>query len=214
MINQHHAFHRTRQRMVERQLCKRGIKDQRVLQAMRDVPRHQFVSAAMVPHAYQDSALPIGEGQTISQPYMVARMCELLGLRGDERVLEIGTGCGYHTAILAQLCYRVYSIERIQSLHNQARDNLRCIQQSNVMLKCGDGLQGWTGFSPFDAIVVTAGGALSPLWLKQLKQGGVLLMPEGQQREHRLVQHRIEHGVIRKSQHDLCSFVPLREGTQ
>jgi len=213
-MNQRHGFHRTRARMVVEQLSQRGIKDQRVLQAMRDIPRHQFVSAAMATHAYQDSALPIGEGQTISQPYMVARMCELLNLRGTERVLEIGTGCGYHTAILAQLCYRVYSIERIQSLHTQAKTHLRAIGQHNVLLKCADGLAGWQGFAPFDAIVVTAGGALSQVWLQQLQSGGVLLMPEGEQGEHRLMQHRMEKSVVRSSQHDLCSFVPLREGVQ
>ncbi len=213
-MSQLHGFHRARQRMVTEQLSKRGIKDKRVLQAMCDIPRHQFVSPAMAAHAYQDSALPIGEGQTISQPYMVARMCELLNLRGNERVLEIGTGCGYHTAILAQLCYRVYSIERIQSLHTQAKANLRAIGQHNVLLKCADGLQGWNGFAPFDAIVVTAGGALSQTWLKQLQSGGVLLMPEGDQGEHRLMHHRIEKGVVRRSQHDLCSFVPLRQGVQ
>ncbi|MDQ6976200.1 MAG: protein-L-isoaspartate(D-aspartate) O-methyltransferase [Mariprofundaceae bacterium] len=213
-MTERYGFHRARQRMVEQQLCKHGIKDQRVLQAMRDIPRHQFVSAAMAAHAYQDSALPIGEGQTISQPYMVARMCELLNLRGNERVLEIGTGCGYHTAILAQLCARVYSIERIQSLYSLAKGHLRAIGQGNVLLKCADGLDGWTGFAPFDAIVVTAGGALSSTWLRQLQSGGVLLMPEGQQRDHRLVQHRMENGKVRKSQHDLCSFVPLRKGVQ
>jgi protein-L-isoaspartate(D-aspartate) O-methyltransferase len=213
MKNQH-SYGRSRQRMVEQQLRARGIKDSRVLQAMLDVPRHLFVPAAIQTHAYSDSALPIGEGQTISQPYMVARMCALLNLRGHERVLEIGTGCGYHTAVLAQLCSRVYSIERVQSLFQQAKDNLRQIQQANIMLKCDDGLQGWSGFAPFDAIVVTAGGACSEAWLAQLKLGGVMLMPEGEHGKHRLLLCQKDQGGIRRTLYDDCSFVPLREGVQ
>ncbi len=200
--------------MVEQQLVARGIRDARVLQAMREIPRHRFVSPAMESRAYLDSALPIGEGQTISQPYMVARMCELLALRGTERVLEIGTGCGYHTAVLARLCSRVYSIERIRSLHLQARENLRREQVSNVLLQCADGREGWPGFAPFDAILVTAGGEPSPYWLEQLAEGGVLLMPESESDHHRLVRIQREGAQLRRQRYDSCMFVPLRAGVQ
>jgi len=198
--------------MVAEQLVPRGIDDPRVLEAMSIVPRHLFIDPALASHAYQDSALPIGEGQTISQPYMVARMTQLLELKGDERVLEIGTGCGYQTAVLSRLCRRVYSIERIESLHERARQNLRRARHANVMLKCGDGMLGWDEYAPFDAIIVTAGGFASDVWLEQLKDGGILLFPYGEAGQHRLVRQR-KHGTGSSEEYfDACSFVPLLEG--
>jgi len=198
--------------MVEQQLIPAGIKDMRVLQAMATVPRHLFVDAALTGHSYQDSSLPIGDGQTISQPFMVARMSELLCLEGHERVLEVGTGCGYQTAVLSCLCRRVYSIERIHSLHVKARKNLRRAHHANVMLKCGDGLLGWEEYAPFDAIIVTAGGFASDIWLNQLCEGGVLLMPEGTNGSHRLVRRKKLAQEIEEEYFDACNFVPLLEG--
>lgn len=198
--------------MVSEQLIPRGIDDPRVLDAMSVVPRHLFVDAALASHAYKDASLPIGEGQTISQPYMVARMSQLLELKGSERVLEIGTGCGYQTAVLSRLCKRVYSIERIESLHERARQNLRKARHANVMLKCGDGMRGWEEYAPFDAIIVTAGGFASDIWLEQLKDGGTLLFPQGEGGQHRLVRRRKQGQQVVDEFFDACTFVPLLEG--
>jgi protein-L-isoaspartate(D-aspartate) O-methyltransferase len=206
------TFERPRKRMVAEQLVPRGVDDPRVLEAMSIVPRHLFIDPALSSHAYQDSSLPIGEGQTISQPYMVAKMSQLLELKGDERVLEIGTGCGYQTAVLSRLCRRVYTVERIESLHERARQNLRRARHANVMLKCGDGMLGWEEYAPFDAIIVTAGGFASDVWMEQLRDGGVLLFPEGQGRAHRLVRRKKSGGEIIEEQFDMCTFVPLLEG--
>jgi len=198
--------------MVNDQIRARGIDDKRVLAAMLSVPRHMFVDSALASRAYHDCALPIGCGQTISQPYMVARMTQLLELQGHERVLEIGTGCGYQTAVLSRLCRRVYSIERIEALHRRARQNLRMARHANVMLKCGDGLEGWEEYAPFDAIIVTAGGFASDVWLQQLKSGGVLLLPEGKDGTHRLVRRRKQAHTISEDYFDVCTFVPLLKG--
>jgi len=206
------SFERPRQRMVNDQLLARGIDDERVLAAMLSVPRHIFVDSALASRAYQDCALPIGCGQTISQPYMVARMTQLLELKGHERVLEIGTGCGYQTAVLSRLCRRVYSIERIEALHRRARQNLRMARHANVMLKCGDGLEGWEEYAPFDALIVTAGGFASDLWLQQLRPGGVLLLPEGKGGTHRLVRRRKQAHIVTEDYFDACTFVPLLKG--
>jgi protein-L-isoaspartate(D-aspartate) O-methyltransferase len=206
------TFERPRKRMVAEQLVPKGVDDPRVLEAMSIVPRHLFVDPALSSHAYKDSSLPIGEGQTISQPYMVAKMSQLLELKGDERVLEIGTGCGYQTAVLSRLCRRVYSIERIESLHERARQNLRRARHANVMLKCGDGMLGWEEYAPFDAIIVTAGGFASDVWMEQLRDGGVLLFPEGEGGVHRLVRRKKLGGQITEEQFDACTFVPLLEG--
>jgi len=206
------SFDRPRQRMVSEQVEARGIHNERVLAAMLSVPRHLFVDSALASRSYQDCALPIGCGQTISQPYMVARMTELLELKGRERVLEIGTGCGYQTAVLSRLCRRVYSIERIEALHQRARQNLRAARHANVMLKCGDGLKGWEEYAPFDAMIVTAGGFASDIWLQQLKPGGVLLLPEGADGSHRLVRRRKQAHIIAEEYFDACTFVPLLKG--
>ncbi|GAV20921.1 protein-L-isoaspartate(D-aspartate) O-methyltransferase [Mariprofundus micogutta] len=206
------AYERPRQRMVSEQLLARGVNDERVLDAMLTVPRHLFVDSALASRAYHDCALPIGSGQTISQPYMVARMSQLLELQGHERVLEIGTGCGYQTAVLSRLCRRVYSIERIQPLHDRARKNLRAARHANVMLKCADGRLGWEDYAPYDAIIVTAGGFASDVWLQQLKPGGVLLLPEGEGGDHRLVKRRKQANGYTEEYLDACTFVPLLEG--
>ncbi len=207
-----HSFDRPRQRMVAEQLVVRGIDDAKVLAAMLSVPRHMFVDSALVSRAYHDCALPIGSGQTISQPYMVARMTQLLKLKGHERVLEIGTGCGYQTAVLSRLCRRVYSIERFEALHVRSRQNLRTARHANVMLKCADGCLGWEEYAPFDAIIVTAGGFASDVWLQQLKVGGVLLMPEGEAGQHRLVRRCRQANGYHEEYFDACTFVPLLAG--
>ncbi|RMH52709.1 MAG: protein-L-isoaspartate(D-aspartate) O-methyltransferase [Zetaproteobacteria bacterium] len=205
---------RPRRRMVREQLVARGITDPRVLSAMEAVPRHLFVDEALVARAYHDCALPIGLGQTISQPFMVARMSELLQLSGAEHVLEIGTGCGYQTAVLAMLCRRVFSVERIRLLHDRARQSLRrCRLLHRISLHCGDGLEGWPRHAPFDAVLVTAGGLASPAWMEQLKPGGVLLFPEGRDGVHQLVRRRkLEGGAVEEERFDYCSFVPLLPG--
>jgi len=206
------SYDRPRQRMVDEQIIAKGITSSQVIAAMGKVHRHLFAGEAFSTHAYRDKSLPIGEGQTISQPYMVAKMSELLGLKGHERVLEIGTGCGYQTAVLSCLCRRVYSIERITTLHELAKKNLRAARHSNVMLRCGDGMLGWEEYAPFDAIIVTAGGFHSDVWLEQLVDGGVLLMPEGSGRKHQLVRRtKMTDGLI-EEYFDDCTFVPLLDG--
>ncbi|MDX8409450.1 MAG: protein-L-isoaspartate(D-aspartate) O-methyltransferase [Mariprofundales bacterium] len=206
---------RARRRMVQEQVVARGIQDSRVITAMATIPRHLFVDEAMSSRAYHDCALPIGGGQTISQPYMVARMSELLALNGSERVLEIGSGCGYQTAILAMLCRRVYSIERIEALHTRARQNLlRCRLLNRIILKCDDGLLGWDEYAPFDAIVVTAGGIASKAWMSQLITSGRLLMPEGERGKHQLIMRIKQNNVVETQHLDHCTFVPLLAGTE
>ncbi len=166
--------------MVDSQIAARGIRDKRVLEAMRKVPRHLFVDEALWDQAYGDFPLPIGEGQTISQPYIVARMTEELGLKGDERVLEIGTGSGYQTAILAELSKQVFSVERIPSLLQRARTVLDKLGYRNVMIKLDDGTWGWKDYAPFDAIMVTAGAPVVPEpLLEQLSDPGIMVVPVG-----------------------------------
>ena len=166
--------------MVDNQIAARGIRDKRVLEAMRKVPRHLFVDEALWDQAYGDFPLPIGEGQTISQPYIVARMTEELGLHGNEKVLEIGTGSGYQTAILAELSRQVFSVERIPSLLQRARTILDKLGYRNVMIKLDDGTWGWKDYAPFDAIIVTAGAPLVPEpLLEQLNDPGVMVLPVG-----------------------------------
>ena len=205
-----HAFERPRLRMVNEQLVAQGISDERVLEAMREVPRHLFVDSALGGHAYKDKSLPIGAGQTISQPYMVAKMTQLLELKGHERVLEIGTGCGYQTAVLSRLCRRVYSIERIPALMELARSNLRAARHANVMLKCDDGTKGWHEYAPFDAILAAAGGLHVPdAWMEQLCDGGLLVMPVGEHGQHILIRRTKSGSQFSEERYDDCCFVPL-----
>jgi protein-L-isoaspartate(D-aspartate) O-methyltransferase len=173
-------FALARERMVVEQLERRGIRDSRVLRAMRRVPRHRFVDEALVGRAYGDYPLPIGEGQTISQPYMVALMSEALGLVGHERVLEIGTGSGYQTAVLAELSGKVFSVERIKGLADRAVGILDSLGYCNVLVRVGDGTLGWRDEAPFDAILVTAGAPVIPeALLEQLDPKGRIVLPVG-----------------------------------
>lgn len=204
------AFELERNRMVIEQIAGRGIKDERVLSAMRKVPRHEFLPEALQAMAYNDSALPIGEGQTISQPYMVALMTELLGLTGPERVLEIGTGSGYQAAVLAELCEKVYTVERIKTLAQKARDLLDRLGYRNVAIKVYDGTYGWKEMAPFDAIIVTAAAPEIPKPLvDQLKEGGRMVIPVGERYGQvlRKVVKTPEGPVTETS--IPCMFVPL-----
>ncbi|MBW2035960.1 MAG: protein-L-isoaspartate(D-aspartate) O-methyltransferase [Deltaproteobacteria bacterium] len=203
-------FRRLRERMVSTQIEARGINDQRVLAAMRKVPRHLFVSEAFQDQAYGDFPLPIGEGQTISQPYIVAEMTQALELTKDDRVLEIGTGCGYQAAILAELAYRVYTIERIRSLFITARKTLDRLHYHNVVARCSDGTLGWPEESPFDAIIVTAGAPEVPRALvDQLRTGGRLVIPVGGHFSQTLLKIIRQKDGLREINLGGCRFVKL-----
>ena len=197
--------------MIQSQIVARGINDSRLIDAMMKVPRHIFVEEAMAAQAYSDSALPIGEKQTISQPYMVALMTQMLHLTGTEKVLEIGTGSGYQTAILARLAARVYTIERIRTLALKARKALDSLGFLNINLRIEDGTCGWETEAPFDAIVVTAGAPDVPGHLiDQLDIGGRLVIPVGNQSEQLLV--RITKGAdgsVTREESVNCRFVKL-----
>jgi len=174
-------YARERGRMVDEQVAGRGVSDPRVLAAMRRVPRHLFVDEALRDRAYGDHPLPIGEGQTISQPFIVARMTELLRLTGQEKVLEVGTGCGYQAAVLAELAARVCTIERIPRLAARARDTLEALGHRNVWVRTANGTLGWPDEAPFDRILVAAGGpSVPPPLLEQLAEGGLMVMPVGE----------------------------------
>lgn len=174
--------------MVAQQLVARGIRDERVLQAMRQVPRHLFVDEALAGEAYHETTLPIGEGQTLSQPYTVARMTEALLLQGGEEVLEIGTGSGYQTAVLAHLCRSVCTVERLEKLADLARRRLRRMGVMNVRFHVGDGSLGWPEPRRFQRILVTAGAPVVPeTLLSQLAPGGILLLPQGDRQRQMLV---------------------------
>lgn len=199
-----------RRDMVQRQLRARGIRDARVLAAMANVPRHLFMPETVQAAAYQDRAVTIGQGQTISQPYMVALMTELLELRPGDRVLEIGTGSGYQTAVLAEIADTVVSIERHAPLADRARKVLEELGYRNVRVLVGDGTQGCPEAAPYDAILVTAGGPHVPEPLKQqLALGGRLVCPVGPREAQELV--RIVRSVrgLEKERSIRCSFVPL-----
>ncbi len=204
-------FDIARKRMVENQVIGRGIRDRRVIEAMQKIPRHLFVEEAMAAQAYNDNPLPIGERQTISQPYMVALMTELLELKGKERVLEIGTGSGYQAAVLAVLADRVYTMERIRPLAMRARKVLDSLGLLNVNIKIDDGTCGWEEEAPFDAIIVTAGAPEIPDDLvTQLAPGGCLVLPVGNQISQTLV--RVRKGVdgaVSVEQSIGCRFVKL-----
>ncbi len=203
-------FDALRDAMVRTQLVQRGIRDERVLAAMRKVPRHLFVPEAIRQRAYDDMALSIGEGQTISQPYMVAIMTELLELTGSERVLEIGTGSGYQAAILAELSREVYTVERIAALGARAERQLQALGYSTVQVRIGDGTSGWPEKSPFDRIIITAGAPKIPEpLLEQLGEGGILLSPVGDRYSQQLVRVIKREGSTRQEFHTLCVFVPL-----
>jgi protein-L-isoaspartate(D-aspartate) O-methyltransferase len=173
-------FFEKRERMVDTQIEARGVKDQKVLAAMRKVPRHLFVPENMKLYAYQDEPLLIGEGQTISQPYIVAYMSEALQLKGHERVLEVGTGSGYQAAILAEIVKEVFSVELLESLSLNAQDVLKKMSYRNIYFRVGDGTLGWKEHAPYDAIIVTAAPTKVPKALQdQLKSGGRMVIPVG-----------------------------------
>ncbi|MFB9136008.1 protein-L-isoaspartate(D-aspartate) O-methyltransferase [Vibrio olivae] len=189
-----------------------GIQDQRVLDAIYRVPRERFVSQAMIHQAYDNNALPIGQGQTISQPYIVAKMTQCLELRHDSKVLEVGTGSGYQTAVLAQLVEHVYSIERIKSLQWEAKRRLKQLDIYNVFTKHGDGWNGWPARGPFDAIIVTAAPTFIPqLLLEQLTEGGVMVIPVGDVEQQLLKITRRGEDFISEPI-EMVRFVPLVAG--
>jgi protein-L-isoaspartate(D-aspartate) O-methyltransferase len=199
-----------RDRMVSNQLITRDITDKRVLEAMRKVHRHQFVSDDIRFKAYEDCALPIGEGQTISQPYMVAIMTELLELKGDEKVLEIGTGSGYQTAILAELSREVHSIERFTALSELAGQRLARMGYRNVHLTVGDGTRGLPDEAPFDRALVTAGAPSVPeTIIQQMSDGAIAVTPVGNRFSQQLVKTVKLGGKLREERHTPCVFVPL-----
>jgi len=203
-------FEKERSRMVDEQIAFRGVTDPRVLAVMGKVPRHEFMPEALRAQAYGDHAMPIGEGQTISQPYIVALMSELLELKGDERVLEIGTGSGYQAAVLAELCQKVFTIERVKTLADKARATLDRLGYKNVVMKVYDGTYGWKEMSPFDAIIVTAAAPDVPDTLvDQLKDGGRLVIPVGERYSQVLMKViKSPSGVVSKTSIP-CVFVPL-----
>lgn len=196
--------------MVDSQLMPRGILDPRVLAAMRQVPRHRFIPPSLWDQAYNDYPLPIGGDQTISQPYIVALMTEILELKGPERVLEVGTGSGYQAAVLAELAAEVYSIDRISSLLAQAQKILDSLGYKNLHLKVGDGTLGWPEESPFDAILVTAGSPQVPRPLtEQLALGGRLVIPVGDRFSQTLTLVRRTKDGLKYEYHGGCRFVRL-----
>jgi len=210
MTDEPTKFSRWRRDMVEKQIIARGISDPLVIQAMIQVPRHLFVSEALVDSAYGDFPLPIGEGQTISQPFIIAEMTQGLTLTGQERVLEIGTGSGYQAAVLSRIVYRVYTIERNNTLYLQTRKLFDRLKYHNIVTRYSDGTQGWKAESPFDAIIVTAGGNRVPEPLvNQLIEGGRLIMPVGGLHSQELLRIEKTSTGIRTVNLGGCRFVKL-----
>jgi protein-L-isoaspartate(D-aspartate) O-methyltransferase len=203
-------FEILRRRMVESQLAGQGIRDPRVLGALLEVPRHLFVPEAAIAQAYENHPVDIGQGQTISQPYMVARMSEVLELRGGERVLEVGSGCGYQTAVLKALRADVYTVERLPELSRRARENVERAGYSGVHYRIGDGSRGWPEEAPFDRVIVTAGAPSMPVSLvEQLREGGSMVIPVGGEREQELLLVRRGQGRVTRERICACAFVKL-----
>ncbi len=200
----------SREFMVRTQLIPRGIKDKRVLKAMEKIPRHLFVDESIRYKAYDDMALPIGEGQTISQPYMVAIMTELLELKGDEKVLEIGTGSGYQAAILAELSRCVFTVERVSTLTEMAEKILHSLGYTNIYFKVGNGTLGWPEEAPFDRVIITAGTPKVPKPIKeQLSEEGIIVAPVGELFSQQLIKIKKSIGTLSEEYHTPCVFVPL-----
>ena len=196
--------------MVQEQIIARGIKDARVIEAMRKIPRHRFVDAGIINRSYDDSALPIGEKQTLSQPFMAAQMTEALALQGSERVLEIGTGSGYQTALLAELCFNVFSVEKIRALSRKARALLDRLEYHNIAIHVGDGTIGWSEHAPYDAIIVAAGAPAVPKpLLEQLAAGGRLVIPVGDEQSQVLLRITRGAGSFAEERLGDCRFVKL-----
>jgi protein-L-isoaspartate(D-aspartate) O-methyltransferase len=203
-------FHRLREKMVRQQIAARGVSDRRVIEAMLRVPRHLFVPEEMRDRAYEDTPLPIGGGQTISQPYMVAWMTELLETKKGDRILEVGTGSGYQAAILCELCEMVYSVEKQPGLAKAAEERLTSLGYHNFRLRVGDGTVGWPEEAPFDGIIVTAGAPSVPEpLLEQLAEGGRLVIPVGPTGMQMLKRIRREGNEFKYSDEGACVFVPL-----
>ena len=203
-------YERLRKAMVEKQIETRGITDPSVLGAMHKVPRHLFVSEALMDQAYGDFPLPIGEQQTISQPYIVAEMTQALQLNKDDRVLEIGTGSGYQAAILAEIAFRVYTIERIHSLFVKTRRLFDKLRYHNIVTKYSDGTSGWIDESPFDAIIITAGAPEIPkLLVDQLSVGGRMVVPIGDQYSQDLIRLYKDEEGVHETNLGGCRFVKL-----
>ena len=198
-----------RKRMIKNQIERRGIRERRVLNALMGVPRHLFVPEHLMERAYDDGALPIGEDQTISQPYIVAKMTELLDLNGDETVLEVGTGSGYQAAVLAKLVREVYTIEIVPSLARQAEERLKRMGYGNVSVRLGDGYRGWEEHAPFDAVIVTAApDHIPPKLVEQLREGGRLVIPVGTVNQHLTLLVKEKDGV-KEEQVIPVRFVPM-----
>lgn len=209
-LPQHDPLRPQREQMVETQIRARGILDPRVLEAMRDVPRERFVPPAHRERAFEDCALPLLEGQTISQPYIVAYMTEHLDVHPEHRVLEIGTGSGYQTAILSRLAREVVSIERIEALAQSARQILDSLGASNVTIRTGDGSLGDPSRAPFDRIMVTAAGPTIPgALIEQLADGGIMIIPAGEDGGQTLRRVRKQDGSVTEDQLIACRFVHL-----
>jgi len=207
---QNDTFLDKRQKMVEQQIVARGVVDERVLAAMRSVPREKFVLRGDVNRAHEDYPLPIGHNQTISQPYIVAYMTELLQLDGSEKVLEIGTGSGYQAAVLGECASDVYSIEIVEPLCLKARDLLAELGYKNIHIRCGDGYEGWPEESPFDAIIVTAAPPEIPQTLiAQLANGGRLVIPVGRFMQNMMLIRKDQNGVVSKEKLIAVRFVPM-----
>ena len=203
-------FAREREQMVEEQLIARGVRDPRVIEVMRRLPRHVFVDEALRDRAYGDHPLPIGEGQTISQPFIVGRMTELLQLGGREKVLEVGTGCGYQAAVLAELAERVCTMERIPRLATRARETLEGLGYRNVWVRTANGTLGWPDEAPFDRILVAAGGpGVPPPLFEQLAEGGRMVIPVGEVTGQVLQVIEKVQGTMRVTQDSGCVFVKL-----
>jgi len=202
-------FAERRSAMVATQIETRGIKDRRVIAALRRVPRHLFVPEGLRHRAYDDEPLPIGEGQTISQPYIVAYMTEALDLKGDEKVLEIGTGSGYQSAILAELAREVYTVEIVAALSRRARDLIEGLGIANIQFRVGDGSFGWSEFSPYEAIIVTAAPPSVPKGLQdQLRGPGRMIIPVGSGFQELVLVTRDQRGIHKKNLLPV-RFVPL-----
>ena len=208
------SFQEAREEMVETQIAARGVTDERVLEAMRMVPREKFVPAGERERAYADGPLPIASRQTISQPYVVAFMTEKLGLLGEETVLEIGSGCGYQTAILARLCRRVFAIEYFEELADTAREIWGELGIENIALRVGDGCPGWAEEAPFDAILAAAAAPSVPqVWIDQLKEGGRMILPVGTTSQSLILVEKRPDG-IRQTDLMAVRFVPLLEASE
>lgn len=210
MFNKEQNYKTLREKMVELQIKSRRIENEKVLEVMREIPRHLFVSEGERPYAYEDFPLPIGEGQTISQPYMVALMSEALQLKGYEKVLEVGTGSGYQAAILSKLSKEVYTTENIESLASKAEELFKELGYENIKLKVCDGTEGWAEYSPYNGIIVTAGAPKIPEPLiEQLAEKGRIIIPVGGSFSQDLIVGEKIKGELVKKTICGCMFVPL-----